>query len=204
MEELEDLKQIWRSHEQGYEPKKESEIAVMLQGRSNSIIGKLKRNVWFELIFTIACSVALLVYALTLETGAIMWTIISLIVLFTAYLFYYVKKLLLLGKFDASGGNIKSSLENLYQKLTVYVNFYRKSYTVLYPVYFFLGLFFGALETGLDGFISRMQEPKTVITLVVLMGLFFILGFVATHFYLKKLYGNHLTKIKELLNELQG
>ena len=49
-----------------------------------------------------------------------------------------------------------------------------------------------------------MQEPKTVITLVVLMGLFFILGFVATHFYLKKLYGNHLTKIKELLNELQG
>lgn len=204
MEELEDLKQIWRSHEQGYEPKKESEIAVMLQGRSNSIIGKLKRNVWFELIFTIACSVALLVYALTLEAGAIMWTIISLIVLFTAYLFYYVKKLLLLGKFDASGGNIKSSLENLYQKLTVYVNFYRKSYTVLYPVYFFLGLFFGALETGLDGFISRMREPKTVITLVVLMGLFFILGFVATHFYLKKLYGNHLTKIKELLNELQG
>lgn len=204
MEELEDLKQIWRSHEQGYEPKKESEIVVMLQGRSNSIIGKLKRNVWFELIFTIACSVALLVYALTLEAGAIMWTIISLIVLFTAYLFYYVKKLLLLGKFDASGGNIKSSLENLYQKLTVYVNFYRKSYTVLYPVYFFLGLFFGALETGLDGFISRMQEPKTVITLVVLMGLFFILGFVATHFYLKKLYGNHLTKIKELLNELQG
>lgn len=204
MEELEDLKQIWRSHEQSYEPKKESEIAVMLQGRSNSIIGKLKRNVWFELIFTIACSVALLVYALTLEAGAIMWTIISLIVLFTAYLFYYVKKLLLLGKFDASGGNIKSSLENLYQKLTVYVNFYRKSYTVLYPVYFFLGLFFGALETGLDGFISRMQEPKTVITLLVLMGLFFILGFVATHFYLKKLYGNHLTKIKELLNELQG
>jgi len=204
MEELEDLKQIWRSHEQGYEPKKESEIVVMLQGRSNSIIGKLKRNVWFELIFTIACSVALLVYALTLEAGAIMWTIISLIVLFTAYLFYYVKKLLLLGKFDASGGNIKSSLEHLYQKLTVYVNFYRKSYTVLYPVYFFLGLFFGALETGLDGFISRMQEPKTVITLVVLMGLFFILGFVATHFYLKKLYGNHLTKIKELLNELQG
>lgn len=204
MEELEDLKQIWRNHEQGYEPKKESEIVVMLQGRSNSIIGKLKRNVWFELIFTIACSVALLVYALTLEAGAIMWTIISLIVLFTAYLFYYVKKLLLLGKFDASGGNIKSSLENLYQKLTVYVNFYRKSYTVLYPVYFFLGLFFGALETGLDGFISRMQEPKTVITLVVLMGLFFILGFVATHFYLKKLYGNHLTKIKELLNELQG
>ncbi|HMV09901.1 MAG TPA: hypothetical protein PK325_03275 [Cyclobacteriaceae bacterium] len=204
MEELDDLKQIWKSHGQGYEPKKESEIALMLQGRSNSIIGKIKRNVWFELIFTIACSIALLVYTFTLEAGAIMWTIISLLVLFTAYLFYYVKKLLLLGRFDPSGENIKSSLENLHRKLTIYVNFYRKSYTVLYPVYFFLGLFLGALDTGLDGFLNRMRDPKTVITLIGVMGLFFVLGFIATHFYLKKLYGNHLLKLKELLTELQG
>ena len=102
MEELEDLKQIWKSHKQGYEPKKESEIALMLQGKSNSIIGKLKRNVWVELIFTIACSIALGVYTITLETGAIMWTTISLLILFAAYLIYYVKKLMLLENFDSS------------------------------------------------------------------------------------------------------
>lgn len=204
MEELEDLKQIWKSRGQGYEPKKESEIALMLQGKSNSIIGKLKRNVWVELIFTIACSMALGVYTFTLEAGAIMWTIISLLVLFGAYLFYYVKKLMLLGKFDASDGNMKSSLENLYKKLSVYISFYRKSYAVLYPVYFFLGIFFGALDTGLDGFLARMRDPKTVVLLVALTGVFFVFTFIATNFYLKKLYGNHLTKLRELLDELQG
>lgn len=204
MEELDDLKQIWKSHEQGYEPKKETEIALMLQGKSNSIIGKLKRNVWVELIFTIVCSMALGVYTFTLEAGAIMWTIISLLVLFVAYLFYYVKKLMLLGRFDASDGNMKSSLENLYQKLSIYINFYRKSYTILYPVYFFLGIFFGALDTGFEGFLGRMQNPKTVILLVLLAGGFFVFTFIFTNFYLKKLYGNHLAKLKELLEELQG
>jgi hypothetical protein len=56
--ELEDLKSIWK-RKQGYEPKQEAEIASMLRGRSNSIISKLKRSVWFELIFTIACSIGL-------------------------------------------------------------------------------------------------------------------------------------------------
>lgn len=204
MEELEDLKQIWKSHEQVYEPKKESEIALMLQGKSHSIISKLKRNVWVELIFTIACSIALGVYTVTLEAGALMWTIISLLILFAAYLFYYVKKLMLLGRFDASDGNMKNSLEGLYRKLNVYISFYRKSYAVLYPVYFFLGVFFGALETGLDGFLNRMRDPKTVVLLVALTGAFFVFTFIATNFYLRKLYGNHLTKLKELLDELHS
>jgi hypothetical protein len=202
MEELEDLKQIWKSHEQGYQPKKESEIVLMLQGKSHSIIGKLKRNVWVELIFTIACSIVLGVYTVTLEAGAIMWTIISLLILFAAYLFYYVKKLMLLGKFDASDENMKNSLENVYEKLSAYVSFYRKSYTVLYPVYFFLGILFGALETGLEGFLVSIQNPKTVVLLLVLTGGFFVFTFIATNFYLKKLYGNHLIKLKELLDEL--
>ena len=204
MEEREDLKQIWKNHGQGYAPKKESEIALMLQGKSNSIISKLKRNVWVELIFTIACSIALGVYTFTLEAGAIMWTIISLLVLFAAYLFYYVKKLMLLGRFDASDGNMKSSLENLYKKLSVYISFYRKSYAVLYPVYFFLGIFFGALDTGFEGFLTRMKDPKTVVLLVAVTGSFFVFTFIATNFYLRKLYGNHLAKLRELLDELQG
>ncbi len=204
MEELEDLKQIWKSHEQGYEPKKESEIAIMLQGKSNSIISKLKRNIWVELIFTIACSIALGVYTITLEAGAIMWTIISLLVLFAAYFFYYVKKLMLLRRFDASDGNMKSNLENLYSKLSIYISFYRKSYAILYPTYFFLGIFFGALDVGFDGFLNLMRDAETVILLAAITGGFFVFTFIATNFYLKKLYGNHLAKLKELLDELQG
>lgn len=202
--ELEDLKEIWQRHDQGYEPKAESEIAQMLKSTSNSIVNKLKRNVWFELLFTIACSIGLGIYTLTLERGAILWMVVSLLVLFTAYLFYYVKKLILLQKFDASDTNVKTNLLNLHKKLSIYVGFYKKSYGILYPVYFFMGVFFGAIDGGIDNFLNRLKDPLTVTYLVVLTGVFFIITIFITNVYLKKLYGNHLKKLKELLDELKG
>jgi len=202
--ELDDLKSIWKQDKPGFEPKKEEEIASMIKGRSNSIISKLKRSVWFELIFTIVCGVALGICALLLESGALMWTIISLIVLFVSYLFYYVKKIMLLNRFDSSTENLKNSLQHLLDRLTTYLTFYKRSYAILYPVYFCLGLLFGALEKGLDDFLYRLSQPKTIILLVLLAAVFFLFTIWITNWYLKKLYGNHLDKLKELLNELKG
>ena len=202
--ELEDLKSIWKHQKPGLESKQEEEIASMLKGRSNSIISKLKRSVWFELIFTIVCGIGLGIYALTLESGALMWTIISLIILFISYLFYYVKKIILLNQFDPSSENLKNNLQNLLERLTVYLNFYKKSYAVLYPVYFCLGLLFGALERGMDDFLYHISQPKTILILIAIAGLFFLSTIWITNWYLKKLYGNHLDKLKELLHELQG
>lgn len=202
--ELEELKEIWQRHEQGYAPKPETEIMQMLKGQSNSIITKLKRNVWFELIITIASSIALGMYTFTLETGAMMWTIISMLVLFAAFLFYYVKKLLLLKRFDDSTENIKNNLRHLYERLTLYMSFYKRSYAVLFPVYFCLGILFGAMERGMDNFIEHMSQPKTIIILLILAGAFFVCTGLVTNFYLKKLYGNHLTRLKQLLDDLQG
>jgi hypothetical protein len=201
--ELEDLKSIWK-RKQGYEPKQEAEIASMLRGRSNSIISKLKRSVWFELIFTIACSIGLGIYALTLENGALVWTIISLLILFTSYLFYYVKKIILLNRFDPGSENLKENLQHLVERLTVYLNFYRRSYTILYPVFFVLGLLFGAREQGMDDFLYKISQPKTILLVIGLAIVFFFCSLWVTNWYLKKLYGNHLEKLKELLSELQG
>ena len=202
--ELDDLKSIWKQDKPGFEPKKEEEIASMIKGRSNSIISKLKRSVWFELIFTIVCGVALGICALMLESGALMWTIISLIVLFVSYLFYYVKKILLLNQFNSSKENLKNSLQHLFDRLNTYLTFYKRSYAILYPVYFCLGLLFGALEKGIDDFLYRLSQPKTILLLVLLAGVFFLFTIWITNWYLKKLYGNHLDKLKELLNELKG
>ncbi len=202
--ELDDLKSIWKQDKPGFQPKQEEEIASMIKGRSNSIISKLKRSVWFELIFTIVCGVVLGVYALSLESGALMWTIVSLIVLFVSYLFYYVKKIILLNKFDSSSENLKNSLQHLFDRLAAYLNFYKKSYAILYPVYFCLGLLFGALESGIDDFFHRLSQPKIILYLVGLAGIFFFCTIWLTNWYLKKLYGNHLYKLKELLNELKG
>lgn len=200
--ELEDLKSIWKK-QPAVEPKQDKEILLMLQGQSQSIISKLKRSVWFELIFTIVCGVALGVYGLTIESGALMWTIVSLLVLLISYLFYYVKKIMLLNRFDPAG-NLKENLTHILGRLTTYLAFYKKSYAILYPVYFLLGLLFGAIERGLDSFIDKVTQPQTLVILIAIGLLFFFVSTWITNWYLKKLYGNNIEKLKSLLNDLEA
>lgn len=202
--EIEDLKDIWKKQSANFEKKNETELAGMLKGRSRSIITRLKRNVLFELIFTFLGGLALLTYALTLSTGSLKWTSISIIVLFAVYSLYYIKKLRLLASFESGNDNLKTSLQRLIHDLRTYLRFYRRSYSILYPTYFFIFLLFTALEHGATGFIHRLAQPEIFITLVLGAGFFFVLSTWLTTWYLKKLYGNHLEKLEGLLKELES
>lgn len=202
--ELEELRSIWKSNEPGFQRKDETEIASMLTGRSLSIIDKLKRNVRFELIFTMATSLCLLVYALTLPSGELKWTSIVILLMFLAYTVYYIKKIILLNRFDPAKENIRANLISLIDKLTGYLKFYRRSYTIFYPVFFCLGLLFGGLERGADTFFENLLKPRTIIFLTIMAVVIYVLSTMLVNWYLKKLYGNHLDKLKSLLNDIQG
>lgn len=201
--ELEDLKHIWKKQSEGFQPKDEEELATMLKGNSISIITRLKRNVWFELIFTFLGGLTLLVYALTLPSGSLKWTSVSILVLFGVYSFYYVKKLRLLNRFDAGNDHIKANLERLILDLKIYLKFYKRSYSILYPVYFLLGLLFGGIEHGATEFFHRLSKPSVIATLLLGAGVFFVCSTWLTGWYLKKLYGNHLEKLEGLLRDLE-
>ena len=125
--ELEDLKSIWKSSEPVFQPKNEQEIAMMLKGRSISIINKLKRNVWFELVFTILVSVVLLVYALSLPQGAMKWTSISLLLMCIASTIFYVKKLVMISRVQEINENLHDTISSLIKNLTAYLRFYKNS-----------------------------------------------------------------------------
>jgi hypothetical protein len=199
--ELEELKHIWNKNKADFQPKDEAQLASMLKGTSRSLIDKLKRSVWLELSFTIVAGLALLIYAFTL-TGALKWTTMAIIVLFVGYSFYYVKKLLLLRHFDSGDNNLKANLEKLVSRLGSYLKFYKRSYTLLYPVYFGLGILFGGLEIGSDRFLQKLSDPKWITYLLVITIVFFFISMLFANWFLKKLYGRHLEKLKTLLNEL--
>jgi hypothetical protein len=202
--ELDELKNIWRKNDPEFNRKGEAEIAAMLKGKSTSIVEKLKRSVWLELVFTLIAGVALLIYALTLPDGSLKWTSVSILILFVGYTFYYIKKLFLLNQFDRQADNLKNNLEKLVDKLSGYLKFYKRSYTILYPVYFVLGIAFGGLERGLTEFINVLSKPLTIIYLSVLAAVFFFCSTWVVKWLLKKLYGNHLEKLKSLLVELNS
>lgn len=202
--ELEDLKDIWKKESAAFKPKGEMELASMLKKDSISIITRLKRNVWFEVIFTFLGGLGLLAYAFTLPDGALKWTSVSIVILFCIYSLYYFKKLRLLNRFSHSGDHIKANLENLINSLNGYLKFYRRSYAILYPVYFLLALVFTAIEHGTTGFINKISKPEIFVTLGLSAVVFFICSTWLTSWYLKKLYGNHLEKLQSLLRELKA
>lgn len=203
MEELDELKSIWRQNDVAFQPKDEAEIARMLRGNSRSIVDKLKRNVWFELIITLIAGIVLLSYALTLTSGALKSTSVSILAVFVVYTVYYIKKITILNRFNPATENLRETLERLINNLSSYLKVYKSSYTILYPIYFGLGLLFGALERGMDKFIELLLQPRTMVYLTILAGLFFFCSTWLANWYLKKLYGNHLEKLKGLLNDLQ-
>lgn len=200
--EIDDLKTIWKNGE-GFTPKNEAEIASMLKRSSNSIINKLKRSVWFEMLFTLVSGTLLLFYALTLSNGALKWTSVSILILFVAYSVYYIKKLMLLSSFDPGKDNVKANISSLTTNLTSYLKFYKRSYTILYPIFFVLSLIFIAIEQGAQGFINTITRPITIVYLIILAGIFYFCSTWLVNWFLKKLYGNHIEKLKGLLNELE-
>ena len=147
--------------------------------------------------------ILLLVYALMELTGALRWTTISITILFAIYSLYYIKKLRLLRAFESGDDDLKTNLQRLINNLKVYLRFYKRSYSTLYPTYFFLMLLSTAIEHGTSGFYERMTQPEIYLTLLFGAGVFFIFSTWLTTWYLKKLYGNHLEKLEGLLKELE-
>ena len=200
--ELDELKDIWKKNDGGFKPKDEAELATMLKGTSRSIVDKLKRSVWIELSFTLVAGIILMVYAFTIESGTLKWLSVSFIALFVAYTIYYIKKLILLKRFISGDENVKTNLEKLVANLSAYLRFYKRSYSVLYPFYFALALLFIGIERGLDEFLNSLARPKTIALLLGLAALFFFCSTWLANWLLKKLYGNHLEKLKALLKDL--
>jgi hypothetical protein len=200
--ELDDLKSIWKDSRFVGEVR-DKNIGGMLHGTSRSIISKLKRNLWMELSLTFVVGLIVVYFLLTLEDGALKWSFLSLLVLSVAYVAFFAKKIIQLNNFDPTRGNIRENLENLIIALETYVRYYRISYAILYPFYFILILFFLALDLGYSNFIERFSRPQVTFKIVglavMLIGLFLFIS----KWFLGKMYGTHINKLKILLKDLQ-
>jgi hypothetical protein len=73
---------------------------------------------------------------------------------------------------------------------------------ILYPVYFSLGLLFGALERGPKKYMEFLWQPSIIFYLLLMAAIFFVISTWFANWYIKKLYGNHLEKLQGLLDDL--
>jgi len=202
--ELDDLKTIWKQNGPEFRQKGEAEISLMLKRKSISIIARLKRNIWFELIIAVLSSFALLLYAIGLKNGALKWSSISILLMTLGASVYFVKKLSLLNRFEEMNENLHDSLALLISNLNSYLKFYKNSYAILFPIYFFLALLFGALERGPAKYLEFILQTSVIIYLLAVAVLFFVTSTWAANWYINKLYGDHLAKLQGLLDDLNN
>jgi len=123
---------------------------------------------------------------------------------FIPYLIYYIKKYLELKRFFSYHQDIKSSLELLITQLEKYLNIYFWGSLLLTPISGFLSGFAVLYEMKALGFLVYFDVFSSA-TLSMILSFALLLTLVSypiMKWYIRKLYGQHVEKLKDCLKEL--
>jgi uncharacterized membrane protein len=205
--ELEQLKDIW-TQGAGRHDKKNEELLQLLTRPSNSPIAKIKRNLRFELVAVIilySLSVTYYLFAFDGKMRELSWFMLTIGIFFLVY--YYMKNKLL-NNMQCVACRVKSNLELQLGTLEKYVRFYLVSGNIVFTL--------ALLYVGYVGFFlypERLNTPKTlmqspalqnlaikylVMTVILSVAVFFL-----NKWYVNKLYGRHVKKLRQILSEMK-
>lgn len=197
--ELESLKEIW-NHSGG--PEKEvsgEEVRQMLQRQSGSAVAKMKRNLKIEL----AAMVVLYAYILfryTLSMTGMLWLILGIEAF---YLIYFIMKYRLLQRMECPACEVRSNLQQQLKALDRLLRFYLWSGILLIPFAVLSSFWIGySYSSPTDFPTDAYFLPLVSLALLGLSLLICIPIYFFTKWYIQKLYGRHIDKLKSMLNDL--
>lgn len=209
MIELDELKNIWNDKIDSSISKqhiKQEKILELLSRRSESIIDKLLKNLLFEIILFFVCLLLIAVVPFYFKSKEVTFLCLVIIVfIFIPYLIYYVKKYRELKQFYSYNKDVKSSLSALITQLEKYLNIYFWGSLLLTPFSGFLSGFAILYEMKALGFLLYFDVfSSATISLILSFALLLtLLSYPVMKWYIRKLYGQHLEKLKDCLKELE-
>jgi hypothetical protein len=208
--ELDSLKYAWRTLEDPPASHKSAdEIHALLQLRSGGIVTSMRRNLVGELILIAATyTPAILFYFLDFEgrLSGISWLFILLLGMLAVY---FYRKHRLLKAMQCSGCSLYSNLRQQTITLGKYIKFYVWSGTLMIPIMFLLSWLiirqkFPAAP-GADLFYQLSDTPWwqhplvwAVFLIPFTVGIYFV-----NQWYVHRLYGRHIRKLQDLLQEME-
>jgi len=202
--ELDNLKDLWRDLGQNdVHQKSDEQIVLILQKRSRSPVSKMKRNLLMELFAVIILYSLAIWYFLATSLGHYWEIALLLLLVGVLFIFYYYRKNRLLAEMQCVTCEVRSNLQKQLSTLEKYIRFYFVSGIVLTPVaYFasgFIVLFKYPAQNGSSVFAaSGAYMVFVTIGLLLTVGSYFL-----NKWYIKKLYGQHINKLKELLQQME-
>ena len=205
--ELEYLKEVWK------QAGEDNTMAVAGKQRllplpgapSQSLVSKMRRNLFYELLIVLVCVAAIAVFYFVSFGGAlkeVSWAYILLAFIFTVY---FYKKNKLLKSMPCPAFQVKYNLSLQLTTLEKYVRLYLIAGTAMAPVvmlFFYLLLHYKHLVI-FPG-VYAIKEPSAFALLYLLItGIFTIIFYLLNRWYIGRLYGRHIKKLKKLLREME-
>ena len=207
--ELDQWKDIWK--DEGQQPSNDAQkLQTLLEKKSKSPLAKMKRNLKMELWIIILSYGAMIVFYFIAFKGSM--SAVSWFMLFIGLLFvvYYQRKNKLLTEMECFSCQVKSNLQKQTTTLEKYIRIYLIGGTVLAPLsLLFFGWFFytKAWRNVNDSiFYPGEHNPmwKAILAWVILTTIVTFLFYLLNKWYVRKLYGKHVEKLKEVLSEMEN
>ncbi len=208
MTELEDLKNIWSKtieKDVGQQVVEQEKIRALLNKKSTNIIDRVRKNLFGEIVLFFVCLLLVASVPVFLRTKEVfILCSLLIVVIFIPYLIYYIKKYNELRKFFSYHQDIKSSLQLVISQLEKYLNIYFWGSLLLTPVSGFLLGFAILYEMKALGFLIYFDvfSSATLSMILSFALLLTLISYPVMKWYIRKLYGQHVEKLKDCLREL--
>lgn len=199
------MKDMWKGQEAETPP-----IAVqpLLGKKSRTPISIMKRHLTIELLVVIVSYGLVIAYFLLAHRGR--FAVISGIYILTGLLFcvYFFKKYRLLNSMECMACQVKSNLSKQVSTLEKYVRFYLLAGTAIIPIFLLFLYWFEYAFIPPDKTIFLMPSEKISmlhsLSIVVFWALISIVpAYYLNRWYVNKLYGRHINKLKEMLGQME-
>lgn len=207
--ELDDLKQqLKQKLSQPATEYSETDIALLLKGQAQSVLDKLKRSLWLEIILSVVFTIAFVAVALS-KAGFVMRVYFGSFLIFTVgfgLVQYYLVKYI--DKTATAPLPVKDNLSVINAILSRYVKRVYWLSMVLLPLCLFYSLWLNYIDYSrlhADA-AERIFSPKTTtvwLKALAAVALLSIPQHFFTRWYLHKLYGVYLLKLRGYIQELQ-
>ncbi|TAG09406.1 MAG: hypothetical protein EAZ35_08450 [Sphingobacteriia bacterium] len=187
----------------------ERDLSVLLSKKAYSVIGKIKRSLWIEIISCILIAGIFAYIGISSKYRAVNIYFISFTIIFIPFTLVFVYLLKKTNEVNQSNLPIINNLQSLVKLLDEFIKRYFQFTMALIPICFVFSFILGYTEKKpiieLDQLIYK-YKPSSGIAVSILIAYFGGLTFCTYYFtkwYLKKLYGNYIIELKNYITELK-
>jgi len=204
--ELELLKEIWE--ESGKKPANApasgDAILRMIKKADLSMVSGMRRNLLIEVMLVLICATAIAVFYFVAFNGQLREVSWIYIIIAAGFLFYYYRKNALLKKMQCPVCDVRSNLDSQLKALEKYVRLYLVGGTALVPAV--LAAFYILIRYKHIMILpfSNINTGWGLALYIALSAMLTVTLFFFHRWYIFKLYGRHIQRLKQMLEEMNG